>query len=111
MCRPLAPGRYNVTFSLGGFANETRTVDVPEEGTGVIADCVPSAFGARHHEVGAGKEVWAIEWLALGTGEPAGRRTCLWHRPCIVVATHRAEYIAMPSGLCVCQWQCFSSWP
>ncbi len=35
MCRPLAPGRYNVTFSLGGFANETRTVDVPEEGTGV----------------------------------------------------------------------------
>ena len=35
MCRPLAPGRYNVTFFLRGFANETRTVDVPEDGTGV----------------------------------------------------------------------------
>ena len=35
MRRPLAPGRYNVTFFLKGFANETRTVDVPEDGTGV----------------------------------------------------------------------------
>ena len=34
MCRPLAPGRYNITFFLKGFANATVTVDVPEDGTG-----------------------------------------------------------------------------
>lgn len=38
MCRPLAPGRYNITFFLKGFANETVTVDVPEDGTGKKLD-------------------------------------------------------------------------
>ena len=50
MCRPLAPGRYNITFFLKGFANKTVTVDVPEDGTGrkVDVNLVPVGIGAMN---------------------------------------------------------------
>ena len=45
MCRPLAPGRYNITFSLKGFANEMVTVDVPEDETGTKLDVYLQPLG------------------------------------------------------------------
>ena len=46
-CRPLAPGRYNITVSYKGFANEKVTVDVPKDGSGAKLDVflVPAAMG------------------------------------------------------------------
>lgn len=45
LIRPLAPGMYNVTVTMPGFANETATVIIPEDGSGVALDVYMSPGG------------------------------------------------------------------
>lgn len=55
--RPLAPGVYNITAVMPGYANETRAVAVPEDGSG--------AFLEFYLEPLAGAAGALAQWAAL----------------------------------------------
>lgn len=46
LCRPLAPGLYNVTASLEGYEPATATVSVPKDGGGAVHAFALVAVGA-----------------------------------------------------------------
>ena len=54
--RPLAPGVYNITVAMPGYANETQLVMVPEDGSGAYLEFYLEPLAG----VGAALAQWAL---------------------------------------------------
>lgn len=77
LCRPLAPGIYNITAAMAGYASETVTVVVPEGGEGVQVEfflAPMEGLGGLAQQWGLGRKFGPFQLAGdRAEGEPGGQ--------------------------------------
>lgn len=79
--RPLAPGTYNVTAALAGYANETVTVVIPADGSGESVEIFMGRAGGAEAVTNWGL---AHKFGPLREGPPGPVRAAIQNCPPIV---------------------------